>query len=83
MRSSTRPRQDKLQLEQLRESHPALRPGGELESQDRAKLKLITAIMKSTPESSLVYIGVDVSQKLLDLHGISRRKQFRPELLSD
>lgn len=76
MRSSTRLRQDKLQLEQLRESHPALRPGGELESQDRAKLPLITAIMKPTPESSIVYIGVDVSQKLLELHGISRRKQL-------
>jgi transposase len=76
LRSAIHPRQDKLQLEQLMESHPALRPGGELESQDRAKLPLITAIMKSTPESSLVYIGVDVSQKLLDLHGMSRRKQL-------
>jgi transposase len=31
--------------------------------------------MKSTSGSSLVYIGIDVSQKLLELHGISRRKQ--------
>jgi transposase len=76
LRSSIRSRQDKLQLEQLIESHPALPPGGELESQDRVKLPLITAIMKSTSEPFLVYIGIDVSQKLLELHGISRRKQL-------
>ena len=32
--------------------------------------------MKSTPLESVVYIGVDVSLKLLELHGILRRKEL-------